>query len=107
MPYVKKNQSGVIIAASLEELPGYEEVDAENVEAQQFYAQLHASQTQLQQSDFDVVRVLEDLIHLLTDSNVIRFTDLPDAAQRKLSKRRHLRESTQVLNVLDDDTSLL
>ena len=107
MPYVKRNQSGAIIAVSLESLPGYEEVSTEDNEVQQFYAQLHASQTQLQQSDFDVVRVLEDLVHLLTDNNLIRFTDLPEAAQHKLSRRRHLRESTQILNVLDDDTSLL
>ncbi|MFC4975307.1 hypothetical protein ACFPTY_12615 [Halomonas beimenensis] len=42
-------------------------------------------------SDLDFVRVLEDVIHLLMDKGVIRFTDLPDAARDKLIARQSLR----------------
>jgi hypothetical protein len=54
-----------------------------------------------------VVRVLDDLVNLLIDKNLIRFTDLPVAAQRKLIERRGLRETGTHLGLLGEDTGLL
>jgi hypothetical protein len=55
----------------------------------------------LEQSDMRLVRVLEDLIDLLIARDVIRFTDLPRAAQEKLLERRSMRQSLSALNLLD------
>lgn len=54
-------------------------------------------------SDLGLVRVIEDLVDLLIDRAVIRFTDLPPAAQLKLMERRGAREAMQRLSLLDDD----
>ncbi len=48
---------------------------------------------QLRQSDLDMVRVLEDLIQVLTQKGVISITDFPSAAQLKLISRAQARES--------------
>ncbi len=54
--------------------------------------------------DTDLVRVLEDLVDLLTSQGVFRFTDLPESAQQKLLFRKNLRSQWQpVPNPLDDD----
>jgi len=42
----------------------------------------------LDDSDLSTVRILEDLIDTLVNRQVIRFTDLPAAAQRKLLSRK-------------------
>ncbi len=60
-----------------------------------------------QASDLELIRVLEDLVEVLTDKGVIRFTDLPEAAQKKLLGRKDLRASAQRLNLVEDDEGLL
>ncbi|MCY1273155.1 hypothetical protein D9M68_119070 [compost metagenome] len=42
---------------------------------------------QLRQSDLEMVRVLEDVVHILVERGVISFTDLPEAARIKLDER--------------------
>ena len=59
-------------------------------------------QGSLQESDMWLVRVLEDLIDLLIDRDVIRFTDLPLPAQEKLMERRSLRQTLGALNLLGE-----
>ena len=46
---------------------------------------------QLKQSDLEMIRVLDDLIQVLTEKGVIRVTDLPPAAQAKLMDRNQAR----------------
>ncbi|VFS56484.1 Uncharacterised protein [Kluyvera cryocrescens] len=41
---------------------------------------------QLQQSDLNMVRVLEDLIEVLMSKGIISITDLPPAAQSKFTE---------------------
>ena len=41
--------------------------------------------------DADFIRVVEDLIDVLIQKGVLRVTDLPVGAQRKLAARKHLR----------------
>jgi hypothetical protein len=43
---------------------------------------------------------------LLVEQGVIRFTDLPDAAQDKLLNRRELRGKRQGIDLLDDGDNL-
>lgn len=60
------------------------------------------------EADAEFVRVLEDLIDTLIMKNVIRHTDLPDAAQRKLMLRKGLRNRMHgALNLLGGDERLL
>ena len=49
-----------------------------------------------------LVRVPEDLIDLLVERSVTRLTDLPPAAQEKLSARRSARVSMRSLNLLSE-----
>lgn len=57
----------------------------------------------LVQSDLALARVLEDLIDVLIERQVLRFTDLPQAAQDKLVQRRSLRDDVRRLQLLEDD----
>lgn len=45
--------------------------------------------------DIDLVRVMEDVVDLLVTRGVFRFTDLPEAAQKKLMFRKTLRSQWQ------------
>lgn len=60
----------------------------------------------LQASDLEVVRVLEDLIDVLIGRGVIQFTDLPEAAQKKLLGRKRLRQAGD-FTLFDDDEGIL
>lgn len=57
----------------------------------------------LEASDRELVRVVEDLVEVLVDKGVIRFTDLPEAAQRKLRSRRDLRASAARLDLMAEE----
>jgi hypothetical protein len=60
----------------------------------------------LAESDQALIRVVEDLVDTLIGKDLLRFTDLPEAAQAKLLERRNLRRSVNALNLLDDDSKL-
>ena len=63
---------------------------------------------QLRQSDMDMIRVLDDLIQVLTSKGVIRITDLPEAALAKLKTRDAVRGELGGLDhLLDDGDKLL
>ncbi|UIP87180.1 tryptophan synthase subunit beta [Pseudomonas phenolilytica] len=63
----------------------------------------HTQRVGLQASDLEMVRVLEDLIGVLIDRGVIRFTDLPEVAQRKLRARQQTRARLGGLSALLSD----
>lgn len=58
---------------------------------------------QLQQSDLNMVRVLEDLISVLINKGTISITDLPPAAQNKLFNRAQARQKLSGLEGLISD----
>lgn len=64
---------------------------------------LEDSLLRLQQSDLEMIRVLEDLIQLLIHKGVVRITDLPEAAQAKLSERSRARDALGGLTGLIND----
>lgn len=105
--YIKRNHQGQIVALSREAEPGYELASEESEELLAFLQTLRpARQKSLAESDLDMVRVLEDLVAVLIERSVIRFTDLPAAAQAKLMHRRALRKPTQKVDLLDADDDL-
>jgi hypothetical protein len=59
--------------------------------------------SQFRESDAGLIRVLEDLVDVLVERGVIRFTDLPPVAQRKLTERQNQRAELRKLTLLDDD----
>lgn len=104
MVYVKRDNAGNIIAASLESGGECEEeLEASVAELSQFSQKLAGKTDALVNSDLPMVRVLDDLIDVLVSRGVIRFTDFPDEAQRKLVERRSLREKLDSLKLFGDD----
>lgn len=105
--FIKRDENGVIVAVSLEELPQFKRAQGnEEREAKVFMEA--SSQRALNEADADFIRVLDDLINLMIDRRLIQFTDLPKAAQRKLLNRESLRENSGDLNLIssDDDGSI-
>jgi hypothetical protein len=101
--YVKRNQDGKILSVSRVEDAGFEFLADDAAEVKEFLRDLQTPpQKSLAQSDLEMVRVLEDLVGLLIERSVIRFTDLPIAAQKKLLSRQELRNQHQGMNLLDD-----
>ncbi|WP_339533264.1 tryptophan synthase subunit beta [Pseudomonas mucidolens] len=112
MFYVQRDAQGALIrvetAAFIEST---DTLPADHLEIQAWFANEEAevSLKQLKQSDSEMIRVLEDLIHVLIQKGVINLTDLPVAAQTKLKGRLNARESLSGLSRLinDDETGLI
>ena len=107
--YIKRNSADELIAISREPSTGFIEVlDDDAPELLAFLQQAKtAQQLALEQTDQTMARVLEDVVNLLVEQGVIRFTDLPDAAQHKLLNRRELRGKRNGIELLDDGSYLL
>lgn len=93
--FVRRNEEGEIIAVSREGTPDIaESLEGDDPSLQKFVRDLDEDgRAALEASDLDVIRVLEDLIEVLISRGLIQFTDLPEAAQSKLMKRRSLRQA--------------
>lgn len=117
--FVKRNPDGKIVAVSAEAEPGFgEQVTANDAELQAFLADIGNNTAgldnevqRLRSSDAELIRVVEDLINLLTDKGFIQFTELPEAARQKLLQRKSLRRSIRHLDLLgspnDDDDDMM
>ncbi|MDO8344439.1 MAG: hypothetical protein Q7T48_14660 [Cellvibrio sp.] len=106
--YVKRDPAGEIIAISkLADTSFSELVADDDVELLAFIQNAKSiGQRALEQTDQTMARVMEDVVNLLVEQGVIRFTDLPDAAQHKLLNRRELRGKRQGIDLLDDGDNL-
>jgi hypothetical protein len=107
MPYVKRDEQGRIVMVDLDPGEGLLEISANSPEMIEFMKGMGMEQGSLQQSDMRLVRVLEDLVDLLIARDVIRFTDLPQAAQEKLLERRSMRQSLGALNLLSGSNEIV
>lgn len=104
MPYVARDENGRIVAVAAEpNAVVAEAIDAGAQELQEYLARVSPrAASDLAGTDLGLIRVIEDLIDTLMDKNVLRFTDLPEAAQHKLSKRRSLRRAMKPLDLFGD-----
>ena len=104
MPYVKRDNNNQVIAIYAEEHSDGAEFLATTHQDVIDFLNMNASEEQslqfLNSSDYELVRVLEDLIEILVDKNVVLFTDLPTPAQRKLVQRRRARQILREENAL-------
>ena len=105
MPFLKRDDTGIIVAVSQLEAAGFEEEVAENDERlAEFLGALNAGSSSLDSSDQDFIRVLEDVVELLISKGIILFTDLPDSAQQKVMQRQRMRSELQDrLNLIGSD----
>jgi len=100
MVFVCRGECGEVSSVSRQRDALHQEEVAPGDPAVQAFVRSLAGEDALAGSDLRLVRVIEDLIDLLIDRDVIRFTDLPDAAQSKLLERRSLRASKGSLDLL-------
>ncbi|MAZ86111.1 MAG: hypothetical protein CL693_00495 [Cellvibrionaceae bacterium] len=111
MPYTIRNANGEITALLRDPAIGAEEfLPQAHPEIEAFLSNCSREDPKLAlaDSDKDIARITEDLIHLLTAKNLILFTELPTAVQQKLLNRERLRSSLQgaIDNFLDEDESI-
>lgn len=106
--FVKRNSKGEIVAISRLAESGITEFIEDNTsEITRFLqGEKSAEQFALEQTDLAMARVMEDVVSLLVEQGVIRFTDLPSVAQNKLLARRELRGKRQGIQLLDDGDNL-
>ena len=95
MPYVQRDNEGKIIA--LLDAPSARANELMPVDDPEVLSFLSAGDSKneltqlLAHTDSEIIRILEDLVDLLVEKRIIRFTDLPESAQDKLLSRRRTR----------------
>ena len=111
MPFVVRDAAGKIAEVhKAGNSRAREELAPENPELRRFLAEASGTQVldALDESDRGLIRVLEDLIALLIDKRIIALTDLPEAAQQKLSYRYSLRsELADLKGIVGEPDELL
>lgn len=109
MAYVFKNSQGNVIAASASENlgKGWMFIEDNAREYLEFLENSLAENAPFRESDIQLARVLEDLISMLIEKNIIRFTDFPQAAQKRLNDRQGMRKKTQLSKLIDENLDII
>ncbi|NTV94098.1 MAG: hypothetical protein HGA75_01605 [Thiobacillus sp.] len=116
MPYVQRDLAGRIVAVSATESESTPEwVDEGSHDLNAFLLDMALGKEAvdgsavraLSESDLAMIRVVEDVIDLLIEQNLLRFTDLPPAAQEKLMERRSLRQTLNPLALMGSDDGVI
>ena len=111
MPFVQRDQAGHI--AQIHERPhdgALEFLDAAAPELHDYLVRTARSSElleSLQATDADFVRVVEDLIELLTGKGLIAMEDLPEPVRRKLDARAALRRQYRENPLIRFDDDLI
>ncbi|NIA72016.1 hypothetical protein HBA54_25780 [Pelagibius litoralis] len=107
MPYVARDDRGQIADVQERETEmAYEQVALDDPELVSFLnnglgeTQIRA---ELEASDMEFIRVIEDVITVLIDKRVFMLTDLPAPAQQKLARRYKLRSNLSDLGGIIGD----
>ena len=108
MPYVIRDSSGRISGVFEQaEVAVAEEIAADDPELKRFLVDQGLSSPDsarqvLAESDLKMIRLVDDLIDLMIDKDVIKFTDLPPAAGEKYLQRQVARKRLQIIVGEDD-----
>jgi hypothetical protein len=113
MVYVQRDGEGRLLR--VEHDPFEDMTETLSVESEELHNWLAAREevkerlASLKESDLELVRVLEDVVGVLVEKGVIRYTDLPEAARRKLDQRAVTRAEIEGLSGLlgDDEHHLI
>ena len=104
MPFVERDASGAIVAIAMSATAAATEwLEPTTPELSDFINKVAPVPDEFSRSDLALIRVVEDIVNTLIEKNLIRFTDLPDAAQQKLLERRSMRRDRGPLRLFDDD----
>jgi hypothetical protein len=109
MPYIERDPAGRIVrVAEQPSATALEFIELDRPELRDYLERTARSSElleSLQATDADFVRVVEDLIELLTGKGLIAVEELPDAVRRKLDARAALRRGYRESPLLrfDDD----
>lgn len=112
MFYVQRDQNNALVRVEAQAYAeATETLPADHHDIQAWFAddEIETSLKQLKSSDLEMIRVLDDLIQVLTSKGVIRITDLPPAAQAKFLERTQARAALGGLSELinDDEPGLI
>ncbi len=108
MPYVSRDASGKISGVfEHAEVGVSEELASDDPELKRFLVEQGLSSPDsarqvLAESDLKMIRLVDDLIDLMIDKDLIKFTDLPPAAGEKYLQRQVARKRLQII-VSEDD----
>jgi len=95
MVYVQRDGEGRLLRVEQHPFEGMTETLSMESEELQIWLttreEVMARLSRLRDSDLELVRVLEDLVAALVSRGVILYTDLPEAALRKLYARAEVR----------------
>ena len=115
MPYVQRNPSGDIV--SLTALPVDEQdqfLPPDDPDILHFLGHPKVGEGSKEQAvmelfatDLKMIRVIEDLVDLLTMKGIIMFSELPSPVQEKILCKRNAREKYVSGDILVDDMKLL
>ena len=112
MPYVRRNKEGRVthlLDSPSDDNNEWLELEHNDVVAfLQQSANAKALKNTLHTSDAEMARVLEDVIDILMEKQVFVFTELPEAVQDKLNRRKKLRHDVNALsNLIEGDEGIL
>ena len=107
MLYATRNSEGKI--SGITDIPSSsaEAIDKNHPDVREFFSSHYedfSPDSFLDESDIAIARILDDLVDLLVKKNIIMFTALPSAAQKKLLSRRLVRSLIQDDNQDNSDT---
>ena len=110
MIFVKRTKDGKIAGIELNSGPEHEYICISSPELLNYIQNSpnreELTRLVLDQLDLDMVRVIEDLIDIMIDRNLMRFTDLPEAVQNKLLFKRKIRNMTSEDNTFQEEEVL-
>ncbi len=111
MPYVARDDQGQIIEVQEGETESaWERVGLDNPELVSYLNRAiddglgrDEIRAELEATDRELIRVIEDVITVLIDKRVFMLTELPAAAQEKLARRYNLRSKLSDLGSIISD----
>ena len=108
MPYIFKNADGKIAGSASEKLgESWIFIEGDAKEYLEYLESSLAEHAPFRESDIQLARVLEDLISILIDRGMLRFTDFPAEAQKRLNYRQSMRKKNRLSGIVDESQGFI